>query len=221
MLPKVIVHSLVSLDGHIDGFDAEIGMYYGIAGRFGADIVLFGSRTIELASVEARPEVEADFRKPATAPDDRRSLWAVPDSRGRLRNLHAFRGTEYCRDIVVLVSETTPKAYLDYLGDREYDHIVAGRDRVDLRRALELLHERYGCQVVRTDSGGELNSALLQQGLVDELSLVIAPVLAGSGGTNLFRTLGVGPDGGAIGLELVSCEMTAKGHLHVLYRVLR
>ena len=47
--------------------------------------------------------------------------------------MHVHRKSGYAKDIIVLVSNGTPKAYLDYLKERNYDFIVAGRDHVDLQ----------------------------------------------------------------------------------------
>ncbi|HJX61267.1 MAG TPA: dihydrofolate reductase family protein, partial [Dehalococcoidia bacterium] len=62
---------------------------------------------------------------------------------------------------------------------RNIDCILTGDDHVDLRAALEELNARYGVKVVRVDSGGTLNGALLRAGLVDEVSLLIHPSLVG------------------------------------------
>jgi len=220
MLPKVIIHNLISLDGCIDGFEPEIGNYYRIAAGFGANAILFGSNTIEKAIPEVPPETEADFKKPEPMPDDKRPLWVIVDSRGWLRNLHIFRHSEYCRDIVVLVSEATPQTYLkDYLGKRQYDYIVAGEDKVDYRLALEELNKRYGVKSVRTDSGGILNSVLLEQGLVDEISLVVSPLLVGKGHTNIFRSLNLPVD--SIKLKPLKCESLEGGQVLLSYQVLK
>jgi len=48
-----------------------------------------------------------------------------------------------------------------------------------MRPALEALNRRFGVKVVRSDSGGTLNSVLLCDGLVDEVSVLIHPFLAG------------------------------------------
>jgi 2,5-diamino-6-(ribosylamino)-4(3H)-pyrimidinone 5'-phosphate reductase len=45
--------------------------------------------------------------------------------------------------------------------------------------ALAALNRQYGVSTVRVDSGGTLNSALLQAGVVDEISVLIHPILAG------------------------------------------
>jgi 2,5-diamino-6-(ribosylamino)-4(3H)-pyrimidinone 5'-phosphate reductase len=220
MLPKLIIHNLISLDGSIDSFEPYLDNYYEVAVSFGAEAILFGSNTIEKAIPEVPLETEFDFRKPNPRPDDKRPFWIIVDSRGRLRNLHLYRRSEYCRDIVVLVSETTPKSYLtDYLAKRNYSYIMAGEDHVDFRKALELLSERYGVKVIRTDSGGILNSILLEQGLVDEINLIISPVLVGKGHTNLFRSLNLSENN--IKLKSYKCEALKGGQVLLAYRVLK
>lgn len=48
-----------------------------------------------------------------------------------------------------------------------------------MRAALEALNRRFGVRTFRGDSGGTLNSVLLQCGIVDEVSVLIHPFLAG------------------------------------------
>jgi dihydrofolate reductase len=62
--------------------------------------------------------------------------------------------------------------------------------------------------------GGELGSALIEAGAVDELGLNVHPVLLG-GGAPLFR-----PMGRRVELELVEARTLAKGCLLQRYRVL-
>jgi 2,5-diamino-6-(ribosylamino)-4(3H)-pyrimidinone 5'-phosphate reductase len=68
---------------------------------------------------------------------------------------------------------------LDYLAERRIETIIAGDDRIDMRAALEELDRTYGVKVLRVDSGGTLNSVLLKNGLVDEVSVLIHPFIAG------------------------------------------
>lgn len=137
MKPKVIMHTQISLDGCIRGF-IDTGIYYTIANQFNADMLLFGSETIYAAAEQYPPETEKAFMKPVYTSDDKRPLWVVPDSRGRLRNLHVFRDSEYCKDIIILVSTSTPKSYIEYIKERNYDFIVAGENNVDYAKAFEV-----------------------------------------------------------------------------------
>jgi len=197
--PEVIMHNSVSLDGKISGFEPDLGLHYGIVGSYGADVYCAGSNTaktgIFMQSSEAPPETHEDCRKPERGAD--LSYWVIPDTRGVLKGLlHVLRRFEYCRDVIVLVSETTGADYLAYLDERGYDHILCGRDREDFGRAFAVLAERYGVKRILVDSGPTLGGVLLRAGLVDELSLLVHPVFAGAGVPGLFDGLGPEPPSG-------------------------
>ena len=179
MLPKVILHNAVSLDGRIDGFPIDLFQYYELIATWKEDATLAGSETFLKAASEAPPEDESAFLPPKIDPGDSRALLAIPDSRGRIRTWHYLRSLPYWRDVVALCSESTPQEYLHYLKERHIDYIIAGQDHVDLCAALEELNSRFGVKVVRVDAGGTLIGQLLRQGLVNEVSLLIYPSLVG------------------------------------------
>jgi 2,5-diamino-6-(ribosylamino)-4(3H)-pyrimidinone 5'-phosphate reductase len=222
MLPKLIIHNSISLDCSITGFEADLELHYGILSSYRPDAMLVGSNTaktgIELFCEEIPPEEESDFVKPEIQSEDPRAFWLLADSRGALKGLlHIFRRSEYCKDVIVLVSKKTPAAYLKYLKKRNYDFIRAGEAHVDYREALETANERYGFRLVVSDSGSKLNSILLEHDLAEEISLLVSPVLVGKAGENLFGSL----EKSGIGLELVKNERMEGNYLHLLYRVLK
>ena len=181
MMPRVVLHNEMSVDGRMDWLSVNMELYYGLAGRWKADAMLSGSNTL----LNAYPaelvagDDQAPLLHPERDPNDRRQLLVVVDSRGRLRNWHLLRVEPYWRDVLALCSRSTPDTYLDYLRERHVEYIVAGQDRVDLREALKELNARHGVQLVRVDSGGILNGVLLRAGLVDEVSVLVNPSLVG------------------------------------------
>jgi hypothetical protein len=70
---------------------------------------------------------------------------------------------------------------------RSIEELVVGAERVVLARALTALGQREGVEVVRVDSGGALIGALLNAGLLDEMSLLIHPRLAGVHGSRRWH----------------------------------
>ena len=50
---------------------------------------------------------------------------------------------------------------------------------VDLVQAVNLLGEHFGIRTLLLEGGGHINGAFLQAGLLDELSLLIAPGIDG------------------------------------------
>lgn len=128
--------------------------------------------------------------------------------------LHFYRNLEHTKDVVVLVSETTPEDYLDYLREREYPFIRCGRERVDLRGALRELGERFGISRVVSDSGPDLNDVLVREGIADTISLIVHPVIAGDGEKKLFDRAG-----GRVTLELQKAVPMEQGTVHLVYAV--
>lgn len=217
MKTKIIIHTHISLDGGISGFNEEdLFHYYTVADRLKADSVLFGSNTIQKAAETYPPESAKDFMKPERIENDPRPLWIIADSGGKLRNLHVFRNTDYCRDIVVLISASTPDSYIKYLKERHYDFIQTGEERADYEKAFEILYEKYGCRITRTDSGGILTNILLEKKLADEISLVISPCLVGTDVPGMFRSLNLPAK---TELELLQNEALEGGVLAVRYKI--
>ena len=118
---------------------------------------------------------------PPPARGDKRPLLVATDSRGRLKSWPLLLREPYWRGGVALVTHATPARYLKLIQDAGAEAIIAGLKRVDLREALDQLRGRYRTRVVRVDSGGALSGALLAERLVDELSLLVCPCLAGGG----------------------------------------
>lgn len=210
---RLIVHNAVSLDGRLTGFDVDMETYYRLAGTWREDATLCGSGTI-LAAPEGRKHERAGAAGWQPEPGDKRPLLVVADSRGRVRCWQALRRAGLWRDAVALVSDRTPRRQLDYLRAGRVDFIVAGGQRVELRAALGALEREYGVGVIRSDSGAELNRALLATGLVSELSLVVHPVFAGAG----VPLVAPGPGFAGSRFRLARAEPVGRGLVWLRYR---
>lgn len=217
MLPKVIIHNSISLDGSLTNFEVNMGLHYQIAGNFKPDAHLIGSNTmitgIELYGEGTAPETERDFVKPQR--DASLPYWIIIDTKGILKGeLHAIRRFEFSRDVVVLISEITPKEYITYLNERNYDHHILGNEQVDLIRALAFISEKYEANTILTDTGQILGNLLFNLGVVNEISLLIHPVIVGSGSYNMFKSIGNG-----ISLNMERSEVLDDGYVWLLYKI--
>lgn len=218
MRPRVILSNAVSPNGSLTGFDVDYAVYYPILLSYQPDAVLTGADTVLAAPVEIPPEQDADRKKKQVVPGETRPWLVVVDSRGRLSPmLHFYRRMEYTRDVIVLVAEETPSQYIRYLEDRDYDYLIAGKDRVDPPTALHLLSTYYSIRTLVSDTGGTLDTVLLSAGLVDEVSLIVAPVLSSRTDVLLFR-----PEPGREGnipLTLKECGDIGEGYVRLVYEV--
>ncbi len=216
MNPKVILHNAVSLDMKLTGFEVDMGVYYSLAAQWQEDATLVGSATILSAPDEIPPETDRDFLPPVLDAADTRALLVIPDSKGAVRIWHYLRSLPYWRDCIALVSETTPAEYLDYLSKLHIRYIVCGIDKVDLPAALKILNEAYRVNTIRADCGGTLNTALLSNGLVDEISYLVHPVIVGNGSTVKAVNDSLGRP---VNLELLSAEKMEPNLVWLRYKV--
>ena len=218
-MPKIVIHNSISLDGSLTNFEPNTGLHYQIAGNYRPDVHLIGSNTIkagiELYGNGVPLEEKTDFEKPKR--NKNFPYWVVVDTKGKLRGLlHTCRRFEFCRDVIVLVSEKTPKAYLQYLKQRNYDHHIVGKNHVDLKKAILLLSDKYKAKTILTDTGRILSNILLSKGFVDEISLLVHPIIVGNNSYNMFSDIAKSQS-----LRLIECEILEKQYTWLVYKPYR
>ena len=85
--------------------------------------------------------------------------------------------------IIEVLTEKASNAYRAFLRRLNISYIVAGKDQLDCRLAAEKLKALFKIETLMLSGGGFINWSFLQAGLVDELSLVIAPLADGENQT--------------------------------------
>ena len=128
------------------------------------------------------------------------------DPAGRIpRHYRFFDGSART---LVGVSAATPVGSLEFFAERGIEAISCGEERVDLPGFFAALAVR-GLRDVLVEGGGRLNRVLLDQGLVDEVNVLVMPVVLDSSSVNLFE----GGDGELRKLRLASCERIGDSEL--------
>jgi 2,5-diamino-6-(ribosylamino)-4(3H)-pyrimidinone 5'-phosphate reductase len=217
--PRVIVHNAVSVDGRVDLFEADVGVYYELASRWGEDATLVGADTLLAATPNDAAEEPAEPASAAPEPDGR-PLLAVVDGRGRVDSWPYLLRAGPWRTGVALCAKATPSGHLASLEALGIERLVAGAERVDLAAALEWLAARHGVRTLRVDSGGTLNGALLRAGLVDEVSVLVHPALVGgTSPRSLYRAGDLRTADGIVSLSLEAVERLAGDLVWLRYRV--
>ena len=220
MLPYVILHMGISVDGRIDWGGGSDNPYYELVEQFGSDTDISGSNTILEAQFSDDPQktlgpIYADWIKKPSRPQH-----AIVDSKGRIKNWDIIKKQPWWRGYISLCSQETPQSHLHYLSELGISYIIAGKQQVDLRMALKILNSQYGTQKVRVDSGGILNGVFLREGLVDEVSVIISPSLVGGISP---KTMFVAPDleteEGVIPLELCCVEKIRDRYVWLRYKI--
>lgn len=225
--PRVVCHMMMSIDGRIvvDGWPLaadERREYEQVHAWFDGDAWMVGRVTMErhfAAGVRSESEI-ADQHTDATredwsAPGDYDSFAIVLDPLGKLR--WASGDIEGDHLIVVLTSRVS-NDYLASLRTAGVSYLLAGAPEVDLALAVEKLGAQFGVRTLMLEGGGGINGSMLAAGLVDEISVLVAPVTDGRVGTaTLFDIAGASAEPRRLAIEHV--ERRAGDVLWLRYRV--
>lgn len=123
-------------------------------------------------------------------------------------------------NILVIVGRNATEEYLAHLREKHISYVIVD-DATDLRQGLEAVGREFGIRSVSVQGGGILNGALLADGLIDELSLVIYPGIDGlSGVPSIFEYVDGATDRPAEGqrLQLLSASEREHGVIWLRYK---
>jgi riboflavin biosynthesis pyrimidine reductase len=228
MKPWVVCHMCTTIDGRIltdrwprlPGRKSAASLFESTADSFGIGAWIVGTATMrEFAGRDVR--LAAPGRRIARTDqvaDRRARRFAIgADAKGKLR----FREPDIEGDhLVLLVSEKVSQAYLAHLQDAGVSYLFCGEDRVDLGVALDKLRRLLGIRRLMLEGGGTFNGAMLREGLVDEISQIVLPVVDGGRGiATMFDIPGDPPRKAAAALRLKSQRRLPGGVSWLRYRV--
>lgn len=122
--------------------------------------------------------------------------------------------------IIEVLTEKASNAYRAFLRKKQISHIIAGKDQLDCKAAAEKLKALFNIDTLMLSGGGFINWSFLQAGLVDELSLVIAPLADGENDTvTLFEKSDHLPNIAPVEFALKSVEKRAGDSIWLRYGV--
>jgi riboflavin biosynthesis pyrimidine reductase len=131
-----------------------------------------------------------------------------------------FAGPEIGGDAaLVLLGRDVSDSHLAELAADKVSYVVAETAGIDLAAMLDVLGRAFGVRRLLLEGGAAINGSFFAAGLVDELSLLVAPALDGRLGHQDFIEFGESGLAGKVQLSLKSCETLAHGMVHLCYAV--
>lgn len=120
--------------------------------------------------------------------------------------------------VVIFTTHRTSKEQLEHLRTHGVEVFVDDAPRVDLVKMMSTLKE-IGVGRLMVEGGGTMNFELLRLGLVDELTLYIAPMIfGGANAPTLADGLGV-PRDAAIEMHLQNIQQWDDGGVVLKYKI--
>ncbi len=185
MKPYMISYMMTSVDGRVDCAMTEhlpgTEEYYRILDAWHADAHITGRYTAELEMASGILVAEG------THPFGREGFYRagspacyeiIIDTKGRLLWDH-WDGDD---SLLIITSEEASREYLDYLTANHISWIATGKGHEGLPRAMEILAEEFDVKRAVVLGGPTMNTAFLEAGLLDEVSLLIGSGIDGRGG---------------------------------------
>lgn len=123
-------------------------------------------------------------------------------------------------NILTVLGKNVTSDYLAALEEKGVSYLVVD-DVCDLRKALTLVKRHFNVEAISLQGGGIIDGAMLAQGLISELSLVVYPGIDGlAGAPSIFEYLGGSDERPAEGqaLELLSVEQKPHGIVWLRYK---
>lgn len=202
--PYIICRMTTSLDGKVTGSFLHrpehvrvSEVYYEINRNYKADAFACGRVTLEESFTGGWYPGLSEF-EPAYSPmdylvDDVEDFFAVAfDPHGKLgwkssRIIDADEDHGYDKvQIIKVLTHQVSGQYLTYLRSMGIPYIFAGDTEIDIEEALFKLKTYFGIDKLLLEGGSILNGAFQRAGVIDEQSLVVDPVVAGTGDKPLF-----------------------------------
>jgi len=228
MRPYVICHMCTTIDGKIlvDRWStlprgkAGGALFEKTAASFGVNSWLVGTHTMKEFAAKSRRLRRAAQTVPSCdyLADPGATRFAIgTDTKGALR----FSDNEIGGDhVVLLVTRLVSNDYLAHLRSAKVSYVFCGRKSLNLSLALTKIRTLLGIRRLMLEGGGVFNGAMLKAGLVDEISLVIVPVVDGGRDvTSVFEIPGAKTHAAAAQLKVTKHHVLRGGAHWLRYRV--
>lgn len=185
--PYIVCHMMMAVDGRIDCAMTEKlsggKEYYETLGALNTPTTLSGRVTAQLEMAEsgvfAPKNTEVFGKEGFSKKAEAAGYEVVVDTKGTLlwTNQAGSR-----KPLVILTSEQVTKEYLEYLDANHISWVACGKEKIDLVRAAEILEKEFSVARMAIVGGGAINAGFLAAGLLDEVSILLAPGIDGRKG---------------------------------------
>lgn len=187
--PYIICHMMETLDGRIDcAMTVKINggdNYYKILNELNVPTTISGRVTAELEFPHEGKfisKINESINKEIFAKNQVSEEYEIVcDTNGTFKWADQ---KEEDKPLLLIMSENVKEDYLSYLDQKSISYIVTGKNKIDLKRAMEILYKEFNIKRVGVVGGATINAAFLKEGLLDEISILLAPAIDARKGFN-------------------------------------
>lgn len=234
--PYIIIHTHTSIDGNLDIMDLpefrEASRQYqelslgGQKHKLDIQAYLNGKNSTEdHITFYKKPDLdenaplvpEGDYVADAFAP----MYYVSIDPKGELafeENTFGYGGIN--SHFIEVLTPQASNAYKDFLRRKKISYIIAGENQIDYEIMLDKLYRLFDIKRLMVGGGGTINWSFVQSGLVDEVSVILAPIAnADPNGHRFFVAKEPYSTVKATSFQLKSVEELEQGTIWIRYGI--
>lgn len=172
--PRIVLSAAISLDGKIATVTGDSALsskqdktrLHKLRAQM--DAILVGKNTV----LQDDPILNVRFAK------GKNPIRIVIDSLGQIPTNSKIIQSSHQIPTIIAVSKKISKRNLTRLKKFPVDIVIAGQNKIELKKLLRFLH-RKKIKTILLEGGGTTNWDFVNQGLVDEVIVTITPYLVG------------------------------------------
>ena len=205
--PYTICHMMISIDGKINGDffsyleSQQAGEYYDSKALiYGKKAWLCGKNTF-IDNFPHQDKIDLFKYKGIVSTYDNYYLpseenYAIClDRKGSI--LWASDKIEYpdhhFNKVLQVVTKQASFEYLGYLKSLNIPYIVNGENDLDLNSLMNTLFSQFKIDLLSVNGGGIINGSFFNEDLIDEISLIVSPMIEGNQGGSIADYKGTSP----------------------------
>lgn len=198
-----------------------MGVYSELGNKLHTDAWTFGKNTItEKFPEKFTPKTKISVQRERSIFKGRRlssrMFISIDPDADIIYPSRSFRGD----DILVVVGGNASSEYLALLKDLDISYVIVN-DISDFRDIFGIICKEFGVASVSLQGGGILNAAMLRQGVIDELSIVVYPGIDGTNDSrSIFDYIGTGHPAEGQSLQIIDVERKKGGVIWLRYKIL-
>lgn len=195
------------------GVKEGINQYYEIEWSIAVNSLSTG-RIMEKIGINSRTEIPEK---------DNRLTFFIIDRKPHLNENGVRYVAQWVGRLFIVTNNPSHPAFA-LKSDYENVEVILYPEDIDLKDLLRKMKQTYGIEHLTIETGGTLNAVLLQQGLIDHVMVIVAPLLVGGRNTSSLI------DGPSLrteedlvnlkALKLVKCEVLEDSYLLLEYDVI-
>lgn len=184
-LPFVFLNAAATADGklapanrHFVPFGGKRDQQNLLALRATADAVMSGARTVDLGPVKLGPGGAKYRRQRLKRGLTEYNLRVIVSGAGTI-DPRAEIFKHHFSPIIILTTGRAPRNKLRLLRKLADEVKICGDRELDIDFALRWLRKQWNVKRLLCEGGGEINAALIEAGLVNEVHLTLCPIIFG------------------------------------------